>query len=43
MDAAAIEILGRKRIPTIVLSLHENGNIQRALAGEKVGTLMVSA
>ena len=43
MDAAAIEILGRKRIPTIVLSLHENGNIRRALAGEKVGTLMVSA
>jgi uridylate kinase len=43
MDAAAIEILGRKRIPTIVLSLHEDGNIRRALAGEKVGTLMVSA
>jgi uridylate kinase len=38
MDAASIEILGRQRIPTIVLSLHEDGNIARALAGERVGT-----
>ncbi len=41
MDAASIEILGRKRIPTIVLSLHQDGNIARALAGERVGTTII--
>lgn len=42
MDAASIEILGRRKVPTIVLSLHQDGNIKRALAGEKVGTLIIS-
>ncbi|MBI5247868.1 MAG: UMP kinase [Desulfomonile tiedjei] len=41
MDAASIEILGRKKIPTIVLSLHQDGNITRALAGERVGTTII--
>lgn len=41
MDAASIEILGRKKIPTIVLSLHQDGNITRALAGGKVGTTII--
>lgn len=40
IDASCVEILGRKRIPTIVLDLHQDGNIARALAGEKVGTLI---
>jgi uridylate kinase len=40
MDAASIEILGRKKIPTIVLDLHVPGNIVRALAGERVGTVI---
>jgi uridylate kinase len=38
MDATSIEILGRKNIPTIVLDLHEDGNLVRALKGENVGT-----
>jgi uridylate kinase len=41
MDAASVEILGRKNIPAIVLNLHEEGNICRALKGEKVGTIIV--
>lgn len=40
MDAASVEILGRKKIPTIVLDLHTPGSIARALAGEKVGTVI---
>ncbi len=38
IDASAVDILGRNRIPAIVLNLHQEGNIRRALAGEKVGT-----
>ena len=41
IDAASIEILGRKKIPVIVLNLHEDGNVFRALSGEKIGTLIV--
>lgn len=41
IDAACIEILGRKSIPTIVLNLHEAGNILKALSGEKVGTIII--
>jgi uridylate kinase len=40
IDAASIEILGRKEIPVIVLNLHEDANIFRALAGEKIGTVI---
>ncbi|MGO9118366.1 MAG: UMP kinase [Desulfomonilaceae bacterium] len=40
IDAASIEILGRKKIPVIVLSLHEDANIFRALSGEKIGTVI---
>jgi uridylate kinase len=40
VDASCVEILARKEIPTIVLDLHQDGNIARALAGEKVGTLI---
>jgi len=38
IDATSVEILGRKAIPTIVLDLHVDGNIARALAGENIGT-----
>jgi len=40
IDATSIEILGRKKIPVVVLSLHEDGNIVRALSGEKIGTVI---
>jgi uridylate kinase len=40
MDATSVEILGRKKIPVIVLNLHEEGNLAMALAGEKIGTLI---
>jgi uridylate kinase len=40
MDASAIEILGRKNIPTIVLDLHVDGNVAKALSGAKIGTLV---
>jgi uridylate kinase len=40
IDATSIEILGRKKIPVVVLSLHEDGNIVRALSGERIGTVI---
>jgi uridylate kinase len=40
VDAAAVEILGRKNIPMIVLNLHKAGNLAKALKGEKVGSVM---
>jgi uridylate kinase len=40
MDAASIEILAGKKIPTIVLDLHKDGNLTSALAGEQVGTII---
>jgi len=43
MDAASTDILGRNKIPVIVLNLCEEGNILRALAGESVGTLVASS
>jgi uridylate kinase len=41
LDAASVEILGRMRIPIIVLDLHVPGNIAAGLAGRRVGTLIV--
>jgi uridylate kinase len=38
IDSSAVDILDRHGIPAIVLDLHEEGNIPRALSGEKVGT-----
>jgi uridylate kinase len=40
IDAASVEILGRKKTPIMVLDLHVEGNIARALKGEHVGTLI---
>jgi len=41
VDAASMEILGRKKVPAIVLDISVDGNIARALAGEHVGTTIV--
>lgn len=41
IDAACADMLERKKIPAIVLDLHVGGNISRALAGEKVGTIIM--
>ena len=40
IDAASVDILGRKGIPTIVLDLHGEGNIAKALTGHNVGTII---
>jgi uridylate kinase len=40
IDAASVEILGRKGIPVVVLDLHREGNLAAAVAGESVGTLI---
>ncbi len=40
IDAAAVDILGRYGIPAIVMDLHRDGNIEKALAGEKIGTVI---
>jgi len=40
VNPTATEILGRKKIPVIVLNLHEDANIFRALSGEKIGTVI---
>jgi uridylate kinase len=41
IDATSVDILGRRGIPTIVMDLHVEGNIARALSGEQVGTIIV--
>ncbi len=41
IDATSVDILGRRGIPTIVLDLHVENNIAKALSGEKVGTIIV--
>ncbi len=41
IDATSVDILGKRGIPTIVLDLHIEDNIARALSGEKVGTIIV--
>jgi uridylate kinase len=38
IDAAAVDMLARKKIPGMVINLHENDNIKKALAGDKIGT-----
>lgn len=40
VDAASVEILSRSNIPLLVIDLHVEGNMARALRGEKVGTLV---
>ena len=40
MDATCADILGSKGVPAIVLNLHVDDNVRRALAGETIGTLV---
>ncbi|MFC1835430.1 uridine monophosphate kinase [Thermodesulfobacteriota bacterium] len=40
IDATCVEILGRRSIPVLIMDLHKEGNIRRAMAGEKVGTVI---
>lgn len=40
MDATCADILGTRGIPAIVLNLHVDNNVRRALAGETIGTLI---
>ena len=40
MDHAAISLCRENNIPVIVLNIFKNGNITKALCGEKVGTLI---
>ncbi len=43
MDASALTLCMENHIPILVFDLHKPGNIRRALAGEKVGTLIKQA
>jgi uridylate kinase len=38
IDAASIEILRRDEIPVLVINLHVEGNIEKALSGFRIGT-----
>jgi uridylate kinase len=40
MDHAAISLCRNNKIPIIVLNIFKQGNITRALHGERVGTLI---
>ena len=40
LDTSAIALCKENNIPVIVLSLREEGNIRRAVLGEKIGTLI---
>jgi uridylate kinase len=40
MDASAIELCAQNRIPVIVFSMREKGNLMQAVSGEKIGTLI---
>ena len=40
MDAAAIDLARSSEIPIYIFSLKQNGNIQRALLGEEIGSIV---
>ena len=40
MDSTAISLCRDNDLPIMVFNLHENGNIKRAVMGEKIGTLV---
>jgi len=40
MDASALTLCMENNIPILVFNLHTSGNIRKALAGQKVGTLI---
>jgi uridylate kinase len=39
-DASAIGLARDNNLPVVVFDLNVNGNISRAVAGEKIGTLV---
>lgn len=41
IDGTCADILGRHSLPAVILNLHKEGNLAAALAGEKVGTLIL--
>jgi uridylate kinase len=43
MDATAISICMDNNLPIVVFNIKENGNIKKAVMGEKIGTLVSSA
>jgi len=40
MDLSAVSLCMEKKLPIIVFNLHRDGNIMRAIFGEKIGTLI---
>ena len=42
MDSSAIELCARNNIPVLVLCMRDEGNLLRALGGEKIGTLITA-
>jgi uridylate kinase len=40
MDAACVDILSKNGVPAVVLNLHVEGNLEKALAGETAGTVV---
>lgn len=42
MDLAAIELCWRNKIPILVFNLFKEGELERAIGGERVGTLVTS-
>ncbi|MBS1813894.1 MAG: UMP kinase [Acidobacteria bacterium] len=42
MDTAAVSLCNDNRMPMVIFSMRERGNIKRVVSGEKLGTLVVS-
>ena len=40
MDASAISLCKENRLPILVFSMNEPGNIQRAVMGERIGSIV---
>ena len=40
MDAAAIDLCSASRLPILVFDFKKEGNIERAIAGHAIGTLV---
>ena len=40
LDSTAISLCRDNDLPIMVFNLHENGNIKRAVMGEKIGTVV---
>jgi uridylate kinase len=40
IDAAAVSLCGDNKLPLLAFELETEGNIGRAVAGEKIGTLV---